>query len=734
MVKTKKSFLFTLLLISAVFIISLFTIPKDASATSWGDGDVGHGGRGNWAIVYGDEWAGSGTTDAWKTFVNNQNGKYRDVANFMDTNVGSTGTGAFNGLTLSQACKRSQYIWYYTDSTLQWYTQIGNGMHPSTVPQKWDSQDYWDIFKGLSNNGWGQPGGTVIVCSGMFASPKVPITLKADSKKFLYDGNLKTVTTWKLTAGTLKTGHRAVPDVYGARREVGSGAVVFRSYKIVDGSGSDVTGQYTVTTINGTLTIVDVPQLFERCVTKGSDTITAIIQNDVSIAPGFTPSGSPGFSSMLSERENVAYDYAMSPPSQGSTKSTWSSWKSSFSRGNSDLVTNTIDFNNAGTTVAKYGGVINVTRTHHKFRADVVFCQPQEERVTGFDAETGTVYTDWFDVGEEVIESISTGDAGDDQYSYQILGVNCNKEGLARVISAHGASNFSLVDGTVSGLVKTNEKRGLSFPLGSSGETATNAFYNDGTSCKEAFKDACISDVLSSALHDAKLNIQKAPLYTHDVTKTRNDYQDNSPMYHGFPNLGDGSDTKHRLTFFRDNVDRTVRTDVWYPRNIGITGFTVDPKTSAIATKYKLYGGTPDLKITTLQPLTNVEAPTGNKITEINRIYSVSSQINKFNAKSQWASDEGKPYELGLNWNYKAGLYNTGVTSIDGYTIKAVGQKNYTSFDVYCQFKDTLGSTRAQIPQNPFLISTVSEGSLLWDNFNKSRILFTRSVTDKISN
>ena len=82
------------------------------------------------------------------------------------------------------------------------------------------------------------------------------ITIKADDDTKTYDGSALTKDSYEITSGTLAGGQRIDSvTVTGSRTEAGSSANVPSAAKIVDAQGTDVTSNYSITYVNGTLTV-----------------------------------------------------------------------------------------------------------------------------------------------------------------------------------------------------------------------------------------------------------------------------------------------------------------------------------------------------------------------------------------------------------------------------------------------------------------------------------------------
>ena len=87
-----------------------------------------------------------------------------------------------------------------------------------------------------------------------------PLGITADSDSKTYDGTALTDSGYSITAGSLATGHTLQSvTVTGSQTAVGSSNNVPSAAVIVDGSMTDVTTNYNITYVNGTLTVTKAP-------------------------------------------------------------------------------------------------------------------------------------------------------------------------------------------------------------------------------------------------------------------------------------------------------------------------------------------------------------------------------------------------------------------------------------------------------------------------------------------
>ena len=295
----------------------------------------------------------------------------------------------------------------------------------------------------------------------------------------------------------------------------------------------------------------------------------------------------------------------------------------------------------------------------------------------------------------------------------KLLSVNCNKDGFNSVKDKVGGT--VLANGDAGAVLQTPERSGAGpGPLGKGIHvTATSSFYNDGDSCQEAFT-CTVAKPKFSASNDANNNQGNNPhLFTEYNESAEPDKKYELPNDEG------------QLVFFRDNNDRQVRADVWYPKPTDkpdLESYSGDP---AKRTWVKIYNNpkpTPEIELTKIAPW-SAKNDTINHFSE--KVYN--GHHNRFLMKSQWTSDEGKPYQVGINWEYKATGYNIVPKIVDGYKVKDMTGKYDYDFDVYCDFRNAAGDYQANVPKTPFANGTTGRK---WSTDDAIRTLFTRSVSD----
>ena len=741
-------------------MMALPFLTNTVNASGYGEGegsDPTNRGHEYWHVAEGEG------SEAWEKFKSIQSSQrnWAWLINWINNN--SLGYQHPDGSreSMEDTCKRSQYIWWYGNGdTGYMYTQTrGSNNIPQSYwkPMSTNAAASLAIYKGWSNLWSG--GQVVIICSAAYDEPPVPVKIVAKSGTFEYDGSYHTVEGIdynKSDLSKLESGHTVKATIIRSEKEVGAYPVEVKNAKIVDGSNNDVSEKYLISTEDGVLTITPPPPDVDyrsgdeleqtdtwRCVDHRSDSAKAYVFNTTSGSHGFTPTTpegkTPYLNSTYGERWTPAGNFANqnSVPGPGASLSSWNSWKSSF-QGGSDTVTPDLNLENAGVSgvLSRYGGVYNIARSLREDTYNSTNCQPQTRRLekkTGYSSYTVcetnskgertyttktysyTYYewTPWENSGGRIVWSSSGPSSNTEYYNYQLLSVNCNRDGFNSVRSSVDGTVLSLANGDAGAVLQTPERSGVGpGPLGrGSHVTAKSSFYNDGDSCREAF--TCTVAPNSSASNDANNNQGNAHLFT--------EYKESAEpgKKYGLPN------DEGQAIFFRDNNDRQVRADVWYPRptdKSDLESYSGDPAKRTWAKIYNNPNPTPEIELTKIAPW-SAKNDTINHFSE--KVYE--GHHNRFLMKSQWTSDEGKPYQVGLNWEYKATGYNTVPAVVDGYKVKEMTSVKEYNFDVYCDFRNAAEDYQANVPKTPFANGTTGRK---WSTDDAIRTLFTRSVSD----
>lgn len=756
---SKKGIITRVTIFLLIIMMALPFLTNTVNAGGFGEGEGGdptNSGYGYWNVAEG--------SNAWDTFKSIQSSQrnWTWLLNWINNN--SLGYQHPDGSreSMEDTCKRSEFIWWYGNDAGRMYTQTrGSNNIPQShwKPMSSEAKKSLKVYKNWSKLWSG--GQVVIICSAAYEEPQVPVNIVAKSGTFQYDGSYKTVEGIdynKSDLSNLKPGHTAKATIERSEKEVGAYPVEVRNAKIVDGSNRDVSEEYLISTEDGVLTITppDPPDIDHgsgeeleqtdtwRCVDHRSDSAKAYVFNTTSGSHGFTPTTPEGTTPYLNStyggRWTPAGNFANqnSVPGPGDSLSSWNSWKSSFQNG-SDTVTPSLDLDSAGVSdvLSKYGGVYNIRRSLREDTYNSTNCQPQTRRL---EKKTGHLsyrscktnskgertcttkrysytyyeWTPWENSGERIVWSSSGPSSKTDQYNYQILSVNYNRDGFNSVRNSVGGTVLSLANGDAGAVLQTPERSGADpGPLGrGSHVTARSSFYNDGDSLRRAY--VCTVAPNSSASNDANNNQGNAHLFT--------EYKESAEpgKKYGLPN------DEGQAIFFRDNNDRQVRADVWYPRPTGkddLESYSGDPAKRTWAKIYNNPNPTPEIELTKIAPW----SAKNDTIRSVNSEKVYKGHHNRFLMKSQWTSDEGKPYQVGLNWEYKATGYNIVPKIVDGYKVKSMTDKISYNFDVYCDFRNTKGDYQANVPKTPFVKGGTSR---IWNTDNAIRTLFTRSVSD----
>ena len=250
---------------------------------------------------------------------------------------------------------------------------------------------------------------------------------------------------------------------------------------------------------------------------------------------------------------------------------------------------------------------------------------------------------------------------------WQILAAHCNAQGIAALSARMGTDLVALDSGdsskSVSGLVRTKfyDAQPTVLPLGqdhSSLSSAQRATSKLGFFDKECPFD-CTPDRSGAGASDknkAKSNVSDDKL-TSTAVKGR------------YGAKSDGSVNSSYSEMFRDNIERTVRPDVWYPIT-GEKGVSYDgsaPKTTMV-TRWE--GGTPTLgtefnafalkdgkKISLFDATKDASQPNQRNFDAAEGYTSLASGqvpglVTDIEVKSTWASTIGSPQSLQIAWEY----------------------------------------------------------------------------------
>lgn len=257
--------------------------------------------------------------------------------------------------------------------------------------------------------------------------------------------------------------------------------------------------------------------------------------------------------------------------------------------------------------------------------------------------------------------------------SYQELNVRCNKSAFDQLINAVGGTVQSTGSGKGSSTAKSPT---TNLGVATFYNSVDVDFFYKGTDCDDVF--GCSSAPNPSANHDAKNNVQDTG--------------------HNNGTFGAQSDGKSssKFTFFRDNVSREIRNDVWYlaPNNM-TPEFKHDSNAPATATFLALAKyGTPKDNLFAL------EDRSGNVIIDGYDIngspYGMfNNQQNRFLWRASWASEKDKPHALSIQYAYRPNVVNANLSSLSRSNVGLVNTEYV--LDMYCDVK--FNTTQPGVPQ-----------------------------------
>lgn len=250
---------------------------------------------------------------------------------------------------------------------------------------------------------------------------------------------------------------------------------------------------------------------------------------------------------------------------------------------------------------------------------------------------------------------------------WQIISAHCNEAGLTALKAALGGNLTKLDsgDGTtnVSGLYRTKhyDSRPSVLPLGQNHSSLSSAQRDTG---KLGFYDKeCPFDCTSSGAGASDKNGGSSNVRDTGAKTTKGIFGAKSGDFNG-----------NYFELFRDNTERTVRPDVWYP--VSTKGVTYDgsaPKTTLITrwnggtpklgSEFNAYIGTGESK-KSIFDVANTSAQPNQKNFETEQQFKESKSFSRATAfqapglvsdvtvQSTWASDANKPQALQFAWEY----------------------------------------------------------------------------------
>lgn len=184
--------------------------------------------------------------------------------------------------------------------------------------------------------------------------------------------------------------------------------------------------------------------------------------------------------------------------------------------------------------------------------------------------------------------------------------------------------------------------------------------------------------------------------------------------------------TSSKFSFFRDNVSREIRNDIWGPviktNPAEITETRFDPTMTFITLDTK---ATPTGEMFTLENKDRKTIIDGNQLSTKNALMFEGTE-NRFNWKAKWASEKDRPHRMNVKYAYKIKMKNTTINKFNRNGVET-GEDEYV-LDVYCDVTLNTDSEVEPIIKNqpkeeeykPFNEFNDNENKFIEVNFVKS--------------
>ena len=411
-----------------------------------------------------------------------------------------------------------------------------------------------------------------------------------------------------------------------------------------------------------------------------------------------------------------------------SVKSTndWNTWKkgaqAAINKGKSNPQ---INFNNNILEALKDGGIYTIMESGQTESFTAPFTQKQERTRQVYETvnkATGKVvkrrygsWSSWKNVGAKELQRVTRNPQPIPPRYYQILTVKCNLDEYQAALKASGGSKLAVANGeAMGGIVTKPISNPNNLPFGNPNhsnaalrKTAYDRFYNQITSCEANF--ACHVEPQPGAANGSGNNL----LSSNGSASVRYDGK---------------IERSNEFTFFRDNEggdDRTVMPNIWYAKSKGSHDMTIDSRGLAKRTKVSVNSdGTPKLGIVTV----NMKNPNGSQIGKIDSTRVINGHVAKLEFMSEWASEEGKPTKIHLDWVYEGGLSSRIPVSVNGAGVIKTTDSTAPIF-VGCKMQNETSK-----PQKAEVTLTASD-AYKQVSFSNSRstisVLFNRAVSSQ---
>lgn len=214
-----------------------------------------------------------------------------------------------------------------------------------------------------------------------------------------------------------------------------------------------------------------------------------------------------------------------------------------------------------------------------------------------------------------------------------------------------------------------------------------------------------------------------------------------------------GNNNESDFTFFRDNVQHLITTDVWYPVSNGIVKYNGQEPLSTTINRWA--EGTPSLDGTdggkfTMSTKDGKELFTGDSSAATQKNFSVdnfsnststqlSGLVRAFNVQATWASEKNKPQTLNFKWEYAPTVNTTAMVNGVGFNANddVIGTESTLSAPIQGKCYAVFGGGKTVDTMNLFAKNTGSgtknnlDGSLIGENKDPNLYInFVRSTTE----
>lgn len=259
--------------------------------------------------------------------------------------------------------------------------------------------------------------------------------------------------------------------------------------------------------------------------------------------------------------------------------------------------------------------------------------------------------------------------------SYQVINVRCNQDEFATLMGATGSTVFKMGPAASSGISPIIKMAVANFYNGLGVD-----FYYSTKGCEDVFR--CTGEINPGARNDSAHNVQ-----------------DNGPHVNGLYGAQSDGKSSSRFSFFRDNVSKEIRNDVWWlnPYQMTFGDWNFDTKKPAEATFITMdTNATPLADMFHLEDANKSVLLTGADLSSGDNALLFRDQRNVFNWRASWASERAKPHKMNTRYAYKPKSISHKTPGILNRKGVASNNVNEEVVDMYCDVK--YNTTQKDIP------------------------------------